>query len=146
MKQERIPCAVIRLRARNGLVKTRTFLIATPSANIIGQGTINMRRQTLHLTVRTKPKHITIISAREPLLVRGTFKKPTFRVSRAGLIERAGAAIALGALLTPAAALLPLIDTAPSHKVDCPALLDAAGPKVRAEALKDAAPRGKRNR
>ena len=146
VKQERIPCAVIRLGARNGLVKTRTFLIATPSANIIGQGTINMRRQTLHLTVRTKPKHITIISAREPLLVRGTFKKPTFRVSRAGLIERAGAAIALGALLTPAAALLPLIDTAPSHKVDCPALLDAAGPKVRAEALKDAAPRGKRNR
>ncbi len=146
MKQERIPCAVIRLGARNGLVKTRTFLIATPSANIIGQGTIDMRRQTLHLTVRTKPKHITIISAREPLLVRGTFKKPTFSVSRVGLIERAGAAIALGALLTPAAALLPLIDTAPGHKIDCPALLHAAGHKARAEALKDATHGGRRPR
>ena len=145
MKQERIPCAVIRLGARNGLVKTRTFLIATPSANIIGRGTINMRRQTLHLTVLTKPKHITIISARGPLHVGGTFKKPVFSVSRKALIERAGAAVALGALLTPVAALLPLIDTAPGHKVDCPALLNNAGPKAHAEALKSAAQRAKRH-
>ena len=143
MRQERIPCAVIRLGARNGLVKTRTFLIATPSANIIGRGTINMRRQTLHLTVLTKPKHITIISARGPLHVGGTFQKPVFSVSRKSLLERAGAAIALGALLTPAAALLPLIDTAPGHKVDCPALLNNAGPKAHAEALKGAAQRAR---
>ena len=142
MRQERIPCAVIRLGARNGLVKTRTFLIATPSANIIGRGTINMRRQTLHLTVLTKPKHITIISARGPLHVGGTFRKPVFSVSRKSLL-RAGAAVALGALLTPAAALLPLIDTAPGHKVDCPASLHNAGPKAHAEALKGAAQRAR---
>ncbi len=143
MKQERIPCAVIRLGARNGLVKTRTFLIDTPSANILGRGTVNMKSQALHLTVYTKPKHITIVSARGPLHIGGTFKKPTFSVSRTALIERAGAAVALGALLTPAAALLPLIDTAPGHKVDCPALLNNAGPKARAEALKGIAKHSK---
>ncbi len=136
MKQERIPCAVIRLGARHGLVKTRTFLIDTPSANILGRGTVNMKSQALHLTVYTRPKHITIVSARGPLHIGGTLKKPTFSVSRTALLERAGAAVALGALLTPAAALLPLIDTAPGHKVDCPALLNNAGPKARAEALR----------
>lgn len=136
MKQERIPCAVARFGVRNGLVKTRTFLVDTPAANILGKGTINMRSQALHLTIYTKPKHVSLISARGPLKVGGTFKKPTFSVDRTALIERAGAAVALGALLTPAAALLPLIDTAPGHKVDCPALLQKAGPKARAEALK----------
>lgn len=144
MKQERIPCAVIRLGARNGLVKTRTFLIDTPSANILGTGTVNMQSQALNLTVYTKPKHVTIVSARGPLHVSGTFKKPTFSVSRKALIERAGAAIALGALLTPAAALLPLIDTAPGHKVDCPALLNKAGPRARRQALQSIAHRTRR--
>ncbi len=143
MKQERIPCAVMRLGARHGLLKTRTFLIDTPSANILGRGTVDMKNQALHLTVYTKPKHVTIVSARGPLHVGGTFKKPTFHVSRIALIERAGAAVALGALLTPAAALLPLIDTAPGHKVDCPALLNKAGPKARAEALRKIPKRAK---
>lgn len=139
MKQEHIPCAVLRFGMHNGLVKTRTFLVDTPSANILGKGTVNMRNQALHLTVYTKPKHVSLISARGPLKVGGTFKKPTFSVDRKALIERAGVAVALGALLTPAAALLPLIDTAPGHKVDCPALLQKAGPKARAEALKNVA-------
>ncbi len=139
MKQEHIPCAVVRFGMRNGLVKTRTFLIDTPSANIFGKGTINMRNQVLHLTVYTKPKHVSLFSARGPLKIRGTFKKPSFSVDRTALIERAGVAVALGALLTPAAALLPLIDTAPGHKVDCPALLQKAGPKAQAEALKSVA-------
>jgi hypothetical protein len=59
------------------------------------------------------------------------------------VIERAGAAVALGALLTPAAALLPLIDAAPGHKVDCPALLQKAGPRARDKALKNIAKRTK---
>ncbi|MHB1513740.1 MAG: AsmA family protein [Acidiferrobacter sp.] len=145
MKQERIPCAVIRLGAHHGLVTMRTFLIDTPSANILGRGTVDMKNQVLHLTVYTKPKHITIVSARGPLHVGGTFKNPTFSVSRTALIERVGAAVALGALLTPAAALLPLIDTAPGHKVDCPALLRKAGPKARAEALRRITKRAKRS-
>ena len=143
MKQERIPCAVVRLRMRNGLVRTRTFLIDTPSANILGRGTINMRSQALHLTIYTKPKHVSLISARGALTVAGTFKKPTFSVDRTAVIERAGAAVALGALLTPAAALLPLIDAAPGHKVDCPALLQKAGPRARDKALKNIAKRTK---
>lgn len=138
MKQEPIPCAVIRLGMHNGLVKTRTFLIDTPSANILGRGTVNMRSQMIHLTIVTKPKHISIVSARGPLHISGTLKKPTFGVSRTALIERAGAAAILGAVLTPAAALIPLIDTAPGHKVDCPALLNKAGPKARSEALESA--------
>jgi len=135
-KRESIPCAVVRLRMKNGLVKTRTFVIDTPSANIFGRGTVNMRTQALHFVVLTKPRHVTIISVRGPLRVSGTLKKPVFRVDRTAVAWRVGAAVALGALLTPAAALLPLIDTAPGHKIDCPALLNKAAPQARAEALK----------
>ncbi len=141
LKREPIPCAVVRLGMRAGLARTRTFLIDTPSANILARGTVNMRSQAMRMTVYTKPKHVTIFSMRGPLHIAGTLKKPTFSVGKKALIERGAAAVILGAALTPAAALLPLVDTAPGRRVDCPALLNKAGPKARAQALKGIAKR-----
>ncbi|MHB1949995.1 MAG: AsmA family protein [Acidiferrobacteraceae bacterium] len=134
-RKEPVHCAVARFGIRNGVLKTRTLLVDTQSANLFGSGTVNFRTETLNIVLTTKPKHLAILSVRGPLYIRGTFKKPSVSVSGKKLIAR-GTAAGLLALANPAAALLALVDTAPGHHLDCPALLNKAGPKARIQALK----------
>lgn len=133
--KEPMHCAVARLSIRNGLMKTRTLLVDTQSANIFGSGTVDFRNERMNLVLTTKPKHLSILSVRGPLYIRGTFKKPSFSVSKKKLFARGAAAVAL-AIAAPAAALLALVDTAPGHHLDCAALLNNAGPKAHAQAIK----------
>ncbi|MHB1942081.1 MAG: AsmA family protein [Acidiferrobacteraceae bacterium] len=135
VRKEPMRCAVARFGVQNGLLKTRTFVVDTQSTNIFGAGTVNLRTERFNLVLTTKPKHISFLSAREPLYMRGTFKKPSFSISKKKLIER-GAAAVVFAIASPAAALLALVDTAPGHHLNCPALLYKAGPKARTEAIR----------
>ena len=132
--KEAIHCAVARLDMTRGLMQTRTFVIDTASANIFGSGTINFQNEQMRLLLRTQPKHISLISTRGPLRISGSFKKPKFKVDRKQIIERGAAAAALAAV-SPLAALLPLIDTAPGRHLNCSSLLRSAGAGSRRAAL-----------
>lgn len=134
-KKEPIHCAVARFDIKNGVLDTRTFVIDTSGANIFGSGTVDFQHERLNLVLTTKPKHMAILSARGPLKITGTFKKPAFGVGKKKLIERGAAAVALG-IINPAAALLSLVDTAPGHHLNCHALLNKAGPEAKTQALK----------
>lgn len=134
-KKEPIHCAVARFDVKNGILNTRTFVIDTSGANILGSGTVDFRHERLDLVLTTKPKHLAILSARGPLKITGTFKKPDIGVGKKRLIERGAAAVALG-IINPVATLLSLVDTAPGRHLNCRALLNKAGPKAKAQALK----------
>jgi hypothetical protein len=113
----------------NGLMKTRTFVIDTEDATILVDGTINLAKEELNLTINPESKGIRIISLRAPLYVRGTFKKPDVGVDKGVVALKAGAAVALGTVAAPLAALLALINPGPVQDSPCGQLLAQAQKK-----------------
>ena len=77
---------------------------------ITGSGNISLRDERLDLTLRPKTRRFSPLSLRSPLYVEGSFTNPSIRpdYKRVGL--RAAAAVALGAVTAPAAALAATTD------------------------------------
>lgn len=123
-EKARIRCAVADFKVKDGVMRTDTFLIDTTATNVVGQGTVDLRREHLNLTLRTQPKQVSFVSARAPLYIKGPFRKPDVGVDKTAIAARGAAAIALGALLSPIAALVPLVDTPEGKNHDCAVLLD----------------------
>lgn len=121
----RVRCGVLDLEAKDGIFRPRAFVIDTTDTNLHVDGSVDMGKEELDLTVYPLPKDWSPLTLRSPLHVRGTFKSPVIRPDREVLLK-GGAAAILGALINPIVALLPLIETGPGKNADCEALVAAA--------------------
>ncbi|MDM4770748.1 AsmA family protein [Solimonas sp. SE-A11] len=119
-----VRCAVADLGMKEGLLETRLLLVDTGEANILGDGSISLREETLDYRIHTKPKRIGLASLRAPINIGGTFAAPSIRPDWDRLAIKGGAAIALGALVGPLAALLPTVELGLGEDNDCKALVD----------------------
>ncbi len=124
-KDTTVRCAVLSLDAHEGVFTTRTLVIDTDKALITGTGAVHMDTETLDLTLHGQPKK-TVLGARSAVAIRGTLSKPEVRLSGHGLLAQTGMAIALGAVLTPLAAVLAFVNPGLAHEPDCAALLAQA--------------------
>jgi hypothetical protein len=95
----------------------------------VGNGSINLRDETIDFRLTAHPKDISLLSARTPVIIRGTLKEPAPRPEVATLAAKGAASVALGALLTPAAAILPWVELGLGQDSPYRALLDAATKK-----------------
>lgn len=118
-----INCAAANVNVKNGLVSPRLFVFDTENAVINISGTTNMATERLDLTIDPESKGVRILTLRSPLYVRGTYKNPDAGVKPGPLIARGAAAIALGAVVAPAAALLALISPSDNEKNQCGPIL-----------------------
>lgn len=138
-----IRCMVADFKVTDGIMRPEVFVLDTVDTNISGEGSINLKDESINLTLKPLPKDVSILSARSPLLVTGTFKKPKFAPDMSRVSARTGAAVVLGVLLTPLAALLPLIETGPGENSDCGELIANVGKKSQhakpGEAMKEKA-------
>ncbi len=128
----KLRCMVADLDLEDGLIKTDTLLLDTTEANVVGTGTVNLRSEELAYRVQTQPKTFNIGSISTPINITGTFKQPRVRPDAKSLGLRGGAAVVLGIVGTPLAALLATIQPGTGKDQDCDALLKA----VRSEAKK----------
>ncbi|MCX8958733.1 AsmA family protein [Erwinia psidii] len=117
--QVRINCAAADLNITNGLASSRLFVFDTENAVINITGTTNFANERMDLSINPESKGIRIITLRSPLYVRGTFKNPDAGVEAGPLLARGVAAVALGAVVTPAAALLALISPSDNEQNQC---------------------------
>ncbi len=120
-----IRCAVGAFGVTDGVMDIEAFVIDTEDTNVSADGTINLGKETLDITLHPLPKGPSILSVRGPLYITGTFKDPKFRPDVGTLVSRGGAAVLLG-LVNPLLALLPLLETGPGQNSDCRALIDKA--------------------
>lgn len=121
-------CMLADFSLKQGQMDTRTMLIDTSEANVIGTGNINLRNEQLDYALKTEPKHMNIGSVAAPIHIKGTLGDPRIGVDATSLTVRGASALALGALLTPIAALIPTIQLGLGEDNNCVALLKGVNP------------------
>ena len=132
--RSRIECLIVDLGLRRGVLSTRTLLLDTNEDRVVVEGEIGLRDEALALELRTESKDFSIGSLPTTIHVAGTLKNPAVRPQLGEVAARAGAAVALGVLLTPLGALLPTIQLGVDDPNACSSLLPAARRPPRAPA------------
>lgn len=122
-------CLAADFGVKNGVMHTRAFLLDTEDAVVEVTGNISLRKEALDLDVKPENKSLRIFTLRTPLYVRGTFKNPDVGVHKGPIAARAGAAVALGVIATPLAAVIPLLNLGTEDESECGPLLKAATKK-----------------
>jgi uncharacterized protein involved in outer membrane biogenesis len=111
-----------------GQVETRTLLIDTSEANIVGSGKIDLASEKIDYRLVTEPKHFNIGSIASPIDIRGNLANPSILPEPGRLAARGAAAVALGIFATPLAALIPTIQLGLGEDSDCKSLLQDLKP------------------
>lgn len=122
----RFNCLVTDLALQNGVVRTRALVLDTPETLVTGEGTIDLRNEALNLDVLGRSKEPQVFATHVPVLVRGTLGSPDIGVDATETVARGAAAVALGVVLTPLAAILPLIDPGTDEETHCGQLIQNA--------------------
>ena len=117
-----INCGGMAFDVKEGIGRSKLFVIDTEQTRIEGSGTFSLKDENLDIRITPLPKKPGILSLRTPVHVFGSFRHPDYALDKEQLALRAGAAVAL-ALVNPLTALLPLIETGPGKDTDCARLL-----------------------
>ena len=118
-RQIPIRCMAADFAVKDGVMTARNLTFDSAETRLEGSGTIDLRNETLDLTVRPRTKGFSPLSLRSPLYVRGSFKQPRFTPDYARMGLRAGAAVALATVAAPAAALLATSDLGQGRNAPC---------------------------
>jgi uncharacterized protein involved in outer membrane biogenesis len=114
-----IQCALTAFEAKDGAIKTRTFLIATKDTSIIGKGEVNLVGNKVDFELKAHVHDFSVGSFRSPITIKGPLNDFKVALEREELLTRGGLAVALGSLVNPIAALVPLIETGLDEKGKC---------------------------
>ncbi len=113
-----IRCAFGDFKVTDGLMEARSLAFDSTDTIIVGEGSINLKDESMDLLLRPRPKDRSILTLRSPLVIGGTFDNPSFRPDFARLGLRGAVALALGSI-TPPAALLATFETGPGEDSNC---------------------------
>jgi uncharacterized protein involved in outer membrane biogenesis len=105
-----LECAAISLKGKDGLLATEAGIVDTPDSLILFNGQVALAEERFDLTLEARPRDRSPFTARAPIRVRGRFADPRIRPDIGKVGTKAALAAALGTLLAPLAALLPLAD------------------------------------
>ncbi len=122
-KSTTIRCGVIDFDVTDGMLKSKTVVLDTADSLLQGKVGVDLKREKLDVRLDAKPKDNSILSARIPITVSGELKSPRVGVDAKKVGARGAAAVALGTLITPFAALLVFIEDGDAKNADCRALM-----------------------
>lgn len=125
-EQIKMNCMISDFAVTNGRADTRRFVLDTDNAVVDINGDVDLTQETLNLDIRPQTKGARILSLRSPLYAKGTFEHPDVGPYKGPLAIKAGAAVALATVVTPLAALLPLVNLHKAPDTDCAAALAQA--------------------
>ncbi|HEY2355976.1 MAG TPA: AsmA family protein [Phenylobacterium sp.] len=118
-----IRCGVAHFSAKGGVLNADRLVIDTEPVLIDGGGTVNLDTEHLVFRLRGHPKKFQLVRLLAPIDVSGPMLSPKVGVEKGTAIAQGGAAIALGVLLTPVAALLPFVDPGLAKDANCASLV-----------------------
>jgi uncharacterized protein involved in outer membrane biogenesis len=124
-----VRCVVGDFGAKHGVLALRTLVADTAVERIEGEGQVDFRTESYDLRLEAHSKQPTL-ALQGPINITGTFGKPQVLPAIGPVAVRVGAAVALGVVATPVAALIPLIDPGLAENADCAGLIGAADRNV----------------
>ena len=125
-KSTKIRCGVADFDVKEGQLKSKNVVLDTEDSMLVGKVGIDLKEEHINARLDAKPKDTSILSARIPIIISGQLKSPRIGLDAERTGARSAAAIALGTLLTPFAAILAFIDNGEGENADCRALISAA--------------------
>ena len=134
-----IRCVAADFKANNGVLKAQTLVLDTADTKITGEGSISLKEERIDLQLRAHGKKASPFALHGPIRLAGTFSKPDVNVDKGEVTARVGAATALGVLLGPLAAFIPVMEWGLTEDSNCGALLQevrgtaSAGPRAQAQ-------------
>ncbi len=117
-----VRCMVGELGSHNGKARLDSFVLDTEKQRIKGSGGIDFGAEQLDLRLDVEPKDMSLASLRGPILIGGSFRRPTVRPEMVQPTLRTAAAVAL-AFVTPPLALLPLVEIGTAEDAPCRELI-----------------------
>lgn len=127
-----IRCGVANFQTRNGVMRADNIVLDTGPVLVKGAGTVDLRTERVDLTFRGHDKKFRLVRVLLPITAKGPIMAPKLGVKPGAAIAQGGAAVTLGSLLSPLAAILPFVDPGLAKDANCAALI--------AEARADGAP------
>ena len=125
-KDTALRCGVANFHAGDGDLKATTLVLDTTNVLVTGSGQIDLKTEALNIALKGQPKKARLLRLRTPITVHGSLSHPAIGVDPAKVAAQAGGAVALGALLTPVAALLAFVDGGLAKDANCSALISGA--------------------
>ncbi|WP_046349359.1 AsmA family protein [Sphingomonas changbaiensis] len=121
-----INCGLIAFTVRNGVAAADPILIDTTKNVILGRGGVSFQTEAIDLRIRADGKKFSLFSGQSPVGIGGYFAKPTLDVISPQLLARGGAAVGLGAVVSPLAAVLAFVDIGDAKAAACGPVLSGA--------------------
>jgi uncharacterized protein involved in outer membrane biogenesis len=135
-----VRCAIADFGVKDGVLSAQRFVFDTEPVRVDGSGIINLKNETLNLTLQGKPKSFQFVRLKAPIRVTGPLAHPSLGVSPDQAIAQGAIGAGLG-FLSPLASLLAFIDPGLAKDANCTAALTdakAQGAPVKNAALRSA--------
>ncbi len=116
-------CGLVAFTVRKGQATADPVLIDADRTAIHATGGFAFADESLRMDIRAKSKRFSLFSGQSPIGVGGYFAAPTVNPISGQLLTRAGAAVVLGLVATPIAALAPFVDLGNGKSSACGPLL-----------------------
>jgi len=121
-----INCGLIAFTVRDGVAAADPILIDTQKNVILGRGGFSFKTEAVDLALRADGKKFSLFSGQSPVGLNGYFAAPGLAVISPELLSRAGAAIGLGVVASPVAAILAFVDVGDAKSAACGPILSGA--------------------
>jgi uncharacterized protein involved in outer membrane biogenesis len=126
-KSTGIRCGVLDFDVKDGFLKSKTVVLDTNDSLLMGDVGVDMKQEVINVKLDAKPKDSSMFSAQIPITVSGQLKTPSIGLDKEKAGKKGAAAVLLGSLLTPLAAIIPFIEKGDAKNADCRALIGQAG-------------------
>ncbi|MFL6690226.1 MAG: AsmA family protein [Alphaproteobacteria bacterium] len=127
--QTNIRCALASFQARDGILNSQNIILDTDVERGLGRGYVNLKNETLGVTLSGDAKSFRILRMNAPITITGSLSHPKIGVEALHALPQGGLAVALGALINPIAALVATIDPGLAKDVNCGAVMAQAKQK-----------------
>jgi hypothetical protein len=124
-----VRCGVAQFAIHDGVMTAQNVVFDTQNVLITGKGDIQLGPEKLDLAIKGEPKKIRLTRVRTPVEVKGTLLKPSVGVNAGDTIKQGAIAAALGAAVTPIAAVLAFVDPGLAKDQNCAQLVADAEKK-----------------
>jgi len=104
-------------------MQSKVLVFDTTDVKITGGGEVKLGLEELDLSIKGEPKKFRFTRLRTPIEIGGHLRKPKVGVNAGKVAAQGAVATALGAALTPFAAILAFVDPGLAKNADCAGLL-----------------------